>query len=144
MTKILAALMTCLLTLACFSVEAQIVYRWIDKEGTVHYGEHPPENGEYEKIDSHIYNRPGVTFYRRGDNPQKQQDAAPTNEEIENINLAQAKVLCSNAQYDLDVMQSYRKLREKKEDGTLVVISEDERQNRIAQAKQRIDKFCLK
>ena len=48
-----------LLPLASMSAEHQRLYRWVDGEGIVHYGDHVP--AEYADAEKHVLNTRGVT-----------------------------------------------------------------------------------
>jgi hypothetical protein len=57
--KILAIVLIWLLPLATSAGERQQLYRWVDSNGVVHYGDHVP--AEYADIEKQVLNEHGVT-----------------------------------------------------------------------------------
>ncbi|GLS82572.1 DUF4124 domain-containing protein [Paraferrimonas haliotis] len=124
------------------SAQAQTIYRWVDEEGKVHFEEHPPVSGEYERIESDIIDRPGVTFYKKQGAESASKGDNDESETLAQLDLQQAQSQCANAQYDLDVLQSYQLVREKQRDGSMMVLDDEQKQRRINKVQARIDKYC--
>ena len=57
---LLTAASLLLLSQAAFAAENQKLYRWVDKDGTVHYGDSIP--AEYAEVEKQVVNEHGVTL----------------------------------------------------------------------------------
>jgi len=55
----LTALLLFLTSAATLAAETQKLYRWVDKDGVVHYGDSVP--AEYAEIEKHVVNDHGIT-----------------------------------------------------------------------------------
>ena len=139
-------LLSCLITL---SASAEI-YKWVDEEGKVHYGEKPPstitEDGiktiKYkDNVDTRSANEAlkkkskslnKLSKKRKG----KREDAAAKKEE-----LAKNKVLCEQAKKNLANYQ-FPKVSIKEDDGSVRALGEEERQLGIKKSEEIVKQVC--
>lgn len=141
-------LLAMLMAMSLPSVQATTIYKWVDKNGVTHFSQDPPptENQTTEQLDAAKLE------------PQKLGSVAPTvtaepaptatNPSVENItarNAEQAKSICEQAKFQLDVLNTHRRLQRQDEaTGQIIEMSEEERQQQIATQQQRIKLFCGK
>lgn len=137
----------CLGTLLAFSfssslLAAQTTYKWIDKDGHIHYTQRPPSEGNYERLNvqtghpsassgSPTYTTPNSDSNKSANDIVQQTEAK--GEEMRQNNCAQAKKA-------LETYTAFRKVRDKS--GNVRILSDDERAKRINDAKAAIQEFC--
>ena len=135
--------------LITLSASAEI-YKWVDEEGKVHYGEKPPstitEDGiktiKYkDNVDTRSANEAlkkkskslnKLSKKRKG----KREDAAAKKEE-----LAKNKVLCEQAKKNLANYQ-FPKVSIKEDDGSVRALGEEERQLVIKKSEEIVKQVC--
>ena len=135
--------------LITLSASAEI-YKWVDEEGKVHYGENPPstitEDGiktiKYkDNVDTRSANEAlkkkskslnKLSKKRKG----KREDAAAKKEE-----LAKNKVLCEQAKKNLANYQ-FPKVSIKEDDGSVRALGEEERQLGIKKSEEIVKQVC--
>ena len=135
--------------LITLSASAEI-YKWVDEEGKVHYGEKPPstitEDGiktiKYkDNVDTRSANEAlkkkskslnKLSKKRKG----KREDAAAKKEE-----LAKNKVLCEQAKKNLANYQ-FPKVSIKEDDGSVCALGEEERQLGIKKSEEIVKQVC--
>lgn len=114
-------------------------YKWVDKNGKVHYSQTPPADGQFETI--------------RDPHPVKEAPAAPTDKQknSETAPAAQAPAAdqesrqeaCSKAKDRLAALENNaRRLVVKQSDGTMHQLSEEERQSYIKDTTAQIAAVC--
>ena len=122
------------------------IYKWVDKDGQVHYGEQPG-NTAAEKVPI----RTNETTAPRAMNKDKVDMINSDLEEKEKKKKdadEQRKVSrenrkwCNEARSDLQAIYSRGRMREVNEKGEYIVMSEEQRQQRISAAKKKEREFC--
>lgn len=120
-------------------------YKYQDETGNTVYSQNPPENTDtpYEVLgDIPSHAQPSHTPPAETRAPATQPDEEP-NEAI-NQQLEQAEQTrqenCEAAKKNLEIYTVYRRIRN--EDGEVVRIDDNERQQKIDEAKQAIQDFC--
>ena len=132
------------------SVSATVIYKWVDKNGVTHYSQQIPENANDQSKSTKLYSEdiepkaigtvaPTALKEEENELSQAQQDAAAINEN----DKEQAKEICKNAKYNLDILMTHTKLNSKdQQTGEVVAVTEEQRQEKIKVQKQRIKLFC--
>lgn len=132
------------------SVSATVIYKWVDKNGVTHYSQQIPENADEKSKSTKLYSEdiepkaigtvaPTVRKEEAKELTQAQQDAAAINEH----DKEQAKEICKNAKYNLDILMTHTKLNNKdQQTGEVVAVTEEQRQEKLKMQKQRIELFC--
>ena len=131
------------------SVSATVIYKWVDENGVTHYSQQIPENANdqskstklnSEDIEPKAIGTVAPTARKKEKElSQAQQDAAAINEH----DKEQAKEICNNAKYNLDILMTHTKLNSKDQrTGEVVAVTEEQRQEKIKMQKQRIKLFC--
>lgn len=124
------------------------VYKWVDEDGQVHYGEKPGNTGAEE-----ITIRTNETTTPRqinkdeeeiaeSDKKNKKQQAEAAEPEEPKISKKEKRRLCNEAKSDLAAINSRGRLREIDEKGNYTYLTEQQRQQRISAAKKKQREFC--
>ena len=122
------------------------VYKWVDENGQVHYGEHPGNTGaEKVTIRKNETTQPRAVKKAEedtgSDKKNKDQQAEAPLVEVEPTKKEKRK-LCNEAKSDLAAINSRGRVREINEKGEYVYLSEPQRQQRISDAKKKQQEFC--
>jgi len=135
--------------LIALSVPAEI-YKWIDDEGNVHYGEKTPntitEDGVEtikfsDNVDTQSANdalkKKSKSLNKRNEKRKKEKTDATTKKE----QLAKNKVLCEKAKKNLANYQ-FPKVSFTEDDGTVRALPEEERQLGIKKSEKIVKEVC--
>ena len=129
------------------------VYQWTDKDGNTHYSSQPPPAGT-QAVEKNLKPLPKVGTvdpYMDSDDIKKATAdmVARENEELIQRRLEastveeQQAIECVTAQGVIDKLSSGRLAKIASPDGTLRVMSEAEREDRILTSQKFIDEHCL-
>ncbi len=118
------------------------VYKWVDAEGNVQYGEVPP--GEYADQASRVETPkapPPQPQQAVEDGPEfaAEGEAVAGESEIERENREIARQNCAAAQRNLEIYQNNDRIMS---NGQEIVLTSQERQRRIDEARQQIEEAC--
>lgn len=123
------------------------MYKWTDKNGTVHYSQQPPSDGNYETMhvdtqspdgsETGSGSQSGPTYSAPDTSNNGGSDAI---KQTEAKAAAQREKNCAQAKKALETYTVYRRLRDKS--GKVIRLSDTERAKRIQQAKDAIKEFC--
>ncbi len=122
------------------------VYKWVDEEGQVHYGEQPGNPGAEtvpirtnETTTPRTMNKDEIDIVKSDieAKDKKKKEA----EEQKKVNQDKRK-WCKEARSDLQAISSRGRMREINEKGEYIVLSEEQRQQRISAAKKKEREFC--
>jgi hypothetical protein len=146
MKKPLFSLFFIPLFLAFYSASyAADIYKWVDKDGQIHYSEIPPQDVDAQRIKG-ANNQPGGT-----DNIMQQEKAFEQRRE-ERLNKAaeqekaqaeqlQHKQECEKIRQTYDMQNTSRRVA-KEVDGQMVIMSEEDRSKRREELRQMLEKDC--
>jgi hypothetical protein len=136
-------------SLLATSIPAEI-YKWVDAEGKVHYGEKPPNTtteGNIETIKLRdnvdtkgarkVLNEQSKSLDERRENRKKKQTDALTAKQ----KLAKNKALCQRAKERL-VSYQHPKVTVEEDDGSMRDLGEEEKQSEISASKKMVAKAC--
>jgi hypothetical protein len=133
-----------LLLMVSTSLSAGTIHKWIDENGSVHYGDAPPVSVKSEDI--RVQSKPSNTgkalprLNKTDDD--KQAAAADNNSPNQKLTNEQAKVSCEIARQDLDVISRSARVRLKQPDGSSRYLTEAEIAQRKSQAEADVKTFC--
>jgi len=145
----------CILSMAC-TVSIAGIYKWVDAEGNIHYGQQRPSNSSSEKMDvqqyaprdTSSYKRPGSNTDEEGktanDDTEKKPEE-PVEPEKKKETAAEKKrrlAACAQARSNLSKMQSIGRVRSKDKDGNVTYMSQQQKEAKMSQAKSLIAKHC--
>lgn len=136
LTRTITALLI-FLSLSFFITGAQAVslYKWTDEAGNVHYSQSPPEDRNAEEMQ--VKDEPAPEM------PEQEQamDSAPPEgigQDPERLKIRQRK--CEIARNNLAVYEASNRVQ--KEDGSIIVLSEEMRKMKIEEAQEKVKEFC--
>lgn len=147
--RLISSIITASLCLFILSPLHAGVYKWVDENGQVHYGEQPG-NTDAEKIiirkNETTKPRPinkGEEDIAESDGKNTDQQAeAPAKPEVPKISKKEKRKLCNEAKSDLATISTRNLLREINEKGEYTYLTEQQRQQRISAAKKKQREFC--
>jgi hypothetical protein len=111
------------------TVAAERVYKWVDKDGVVHYGQQPPPEAQAEAIEVQKgYSTPADDEVKEGTEAEKE--------------AARNAAYCKTATENFDALKSSREITHKDQYGTVHTLTAEERAVESDRAKAAMDKFC--
>ncbi len=135
----------------CIFVQSPLyagVYKWVDENGQVHYGEQPGNTGaekitirQNETTKPRPINKTEEAAESGKKNTDKQAKEFGEWEEVPPSKKEKRK-LCNEAKSDLAAINSRGRMREINEKGEYVYLTEPQRQQRISAAQKKQRKFC--
>jgi hypothetical protein len=146
--KTLYRVCSCTLLAFAFTTLAQAAtYKWVDKDGTVHYSQQPPSDANYEKLNSRSqtpnYNTeptaPATPAAPAGAAGNNQPGSAVIKQEVAKGEQMR-KDNCEKAKKALETYTAYRRVLDK--DGNVIILDDNERAKRIEDSKAAIKEFC--
>ena len=137
------------LTLAVTTAQAAM-YKWTDANGNVQYGQFPPTGVQAERISSSGTSHKVEPGDSRSPQQRLQELEEQQNKQSEQVAEAQAEQQraearrhnCDIARKNLAVLQEGGHHRVRLPDGTVTYLSDEQKQERIAQANQQIKANC--
>lgn len=123
------------------------MYKWTDAEGNVHYSQTPPPEGEAEELApppppalSPEEAKKALERSRRSLYPEEKADQGAGQEAPSGPQVKGRKEVCEAARHNLEVLKQGRRIRDA--DGNVKELAPEEHEARMAQARQRIERFC--
>lgn len=128
------------------------IYKWVDENGQVHFGERRPSNAEAERVE--------VTSQRGAGTPPTSKEAQPAEEEqVREVPLTPAQQAQKQAEIERLKAAHAERCQEAKaqrfklttgggrvlvesEDGSVATITDEARAQRIAEAEKAIEESC--
>ena len=138
------------LALASHGVSAQTVYRWVDDNGTVHYGERPPEGVEATAVNASPGSAGLVPQHTDSEQngsgepsyAQQQRDERAARAQAERERKQQVAALCEEQRALLARLEPRPKILVRDPDGTTRMLPDDERLQTIENARNFIRDNC--
>jgi Domain of unknown function (DUF4124) len=132
------------------SLSTAEVYKWVDNDGKTNYTQIPPPPGyEWEAVRETASPAatpapPATVLQERFEEQQKDREnkAAVAGQEKKNAEIMQLN--CDAATGNLEALELGGNRMYKTADGEYLRLSGEERQQRIDQAKQQMEKYCTK
>lgn len=131
-------------------VFADEVYKWVDEEGVTHYGERAPADKDYSMVKTYgevpsDAEEAKQRLEQQRTEKKTAQEKSVDYAEQKKIADEQAKVRaenCKGAKNNLKAIQENARVRILGEDGEFRYLSEDERQEKLIEAKTMISENC--
>lgn len=151
-------MLTCTLVFSSTSSLAGI-YKWVDENGVVHYGQQRPKNAASKTmnvqrnapVNASTYKRPGQTTDGKQNTANKTNDTAETNPE-EGAKPKKKKetktekkrrlAACAQARNNLTTMQAIGRIRSKDKDGNTNYLSQKQKDAKMKKTRDIIAKYC--
>lgn len=136
-TILLASLLACLML--PIAAEAQSYYKWRDDQGTVHFSTEPPVDRDYEIVDTrgNIVGRSAPTAPAE---PETEDEIVMPREAEPDPEVVARR--CRQARENLLALNANRRILMEREDGTEVMLTEEQRQQQIQRNQDVIDELC--
>lgn len=133
-----------LLTLSTGATAGQI-YKWVDAQGNVHFGSQPPEGQEAASVNPNISQpkiaAPAAKAPEASDADKEQEKLDEQARAAASKREEELKVYCERIRKDLAQMKASPRVRVE-ENGELRRLTEEERQQRIAESEASIKENC--
>jgi len=129
------------------------IYKWVDEQGNVHYGQQRPADSQSERLniqhhapsDVSSYKRPGSKEENKDGNTENKDKAADANEEKKPETAEEKKRrlnACSQAKKNLSTMESIGRIKSKDKDGNASYLSQQQKEAKMKQSRDLISKHC--
>lgn len=127
------------------------IYKWVDKDGEVHYSQQKPQNTKTEKIKVKTRAPEKSSTYSKPSLKQKEDEKQTSDKSTQNKTDTNKKPkksakeradLCKQSQANLQALTSRGRVRQKDEDGNVTYMSEDQKQQRIKREQDRVKQNC--
>ncbi|WP_413664325.1 DUF4124 domain-containing protein [Microbulbifer sp. CNSA002] len=149
-------LLALLIAVTATTAQADGIYKWVDENGVVHFGEQPPGGAQVDVI-----KKPKSERYKKWEaeqeaakprkpskppaakQPEKQLDVRQQEQEkAAQMQAALRAKRCESARKSLSSLTTHSRIRAVDQNGNYRSLGEDERQQRISTAQQRIRDNC--
>ena len=123
------------------------VYKWVDENGQVHYGEQPVgADAEKVKIRHNETTKPRAmkkTQDGTGKDGDKEKTAEvePEMKEVP-VPIKEKRKLCNEAKSDIASINSRGRMREINSKGEYMYLTEEQKQQRLSAAKKKQSEYC--
>ena len=133
------------------SAVASGIYKWVDEQGQVHYGEQPiGQDAEKMTIRTNETTTPRKidtgesTEQKDGGEDQVDENGLKPWEKLveKEIPAAEKRRLCNEARSDIEAISSRGRMREIDAKGNYTYLSEEQRQQRLSAARSKQKKYC--
>ena len=133
---------------ACLCLLIQIpaqagVYKWVDENGQVQYGDQPV-NADAEKITIRQNETTTPRPIKKADDGKNKEETAEKEPEMVEVPVPkkEKRKLCNEATGDLAAINGRGRMREINAKGEYNYLTEEQRQQRIAAAKKKQAEYC--
>lgn len=136
---------------AAADVHAEI-YKWVDENGQVHFGERRPADAAAERVDVRTRRSPGTAATSNETQPAEEQQVrevpltpeqrAQKRAEIERLKAAHAKRCQEARDQKFKLTTGGGRVLVESEDGSVATITDEAREQRIAEADKAIEESC--
>lgn len=137
-----------ILIAASFSAHGTF-YKWVDANGVTQYTQTPPPSGQYQEMHSPpppsgstAEQTQQATTAEKQDPPTDSKETPPPDPREMAKQLAAREQNCHLAQQRLTQLENHARLRYKAEDGTIHVMSEEEKQAKLIETRKMAEEMC--
>lgn len=145
-------LKTIISVLLCLSFQSPSyagVYKWVDENGQVHYGEQPG-NTDAEKVTIRQNETTKPRTINKAEEDAAESDNKNTGEKTEKpgewVEVPPSKKekhkLCNEAKSDIEAILARGRMREINKKGEYIYLTEQQRQQRLSAAKKKQREYC--
>ena len=132
-----------------FNTQAkEVVYKWVDKNGVIHYATHPPAGQKAEKVSVYANNKNAAKPAPKGEPKQQEQEqepqaTVPATTTPEPAPSRKDPKLCEQARKNLWNLKNRGRIYILDSDtGERMAMPDEERQLRIEETDKDIEEFC--
>lgn len=134
------------LVVAATSGWGQTYYKWTDDEGTTHFTSSPPQDRDYETVDTAI----NVISRASAPTPAAEQDDAEQGEMDEESQMPRqgepdpelVEARCIQARENMYWLQNRRRIEVERADGSIEFVEGEAREAMIAETQSFLDEYC--
>ena len=126
-------------TLLAADKAGKVTYKWVDQNGITQYTERPPKNRAYEKI---TVSAGGGREVEQVTAEQAAQQANETTQSALDQVVQANERNCKIAQQNMQVLKEMARIRVSDDKGENRVLTDEEKQARIAETQKQIDIYC--
>lgn len=148
-----------LLTIALVSIPLVIplrstaagLYKWVDEQGITHYSQQPPATGKFQAIKppppppenagQEAIERLKAQRQELDERRAARQEAARERQEELESNEAREEA-CRQARENLAQLEAHNRIALRNADGSYTYLDEEQRQQRIAEMRERVSNYC--
>ena len=124
-----------ILSMTLSSSYAEVFYKWQDKTGSWVYGEHPPAGVKAIEIKTHSNRNSAADISSEDDLTDKAANADP-------IAKQQREDYCKQARENIEALSSEAVIRQRDDNGNVVVLSDEDRALELEKAKLALESYC--
>jgi hypothetical protein len=136
----LAMLFGCL-NLLSTQAPAETFYKWVDEQGTTHYGSKPSE--EHSSTPVHTSGRPSGPASRMAPSAKSENsEETDSGEGSVAYDAEEMAKYCKSIKERLDLMIAKNQIKQRNKDGSVVMLTEEQRQKQISDLKKRMTENC--
>ncbi|TVP90226.1 MAG: DUF4124 domain-containing protein [Pseudomonadaceae bacterium] len=142
MRTLLVAITLCLFSA---SVVASQMYRWVDDSGVAQFGQNPPSDRAYERVQQRTAPPPGGQLRQpevRPEADERQRESSVEDRSAREAREAQRERECRELEQRLQTLQNNPRLRFTNDNGELEVMGEDQRQEMIRDTRSDLATYC--
>lgn len=151
------------IALLCFASAPSLgdeVYKWVDKNGGVHYGEFPPNNKKSKTVDVPSTPQPAADDEQEAPSPATAESTPPAENKKDKFLEERAKVkedkeaqekkkkeferACNEARSNMEVLQDGSRIRVVDANGKAKFLTDEEKAQRLESEKKNAAKYCKK
>lgn len=128
------------------------IYKWVDEDGKVHYSQTRPPEHEAEKMrvptrapeNTSTYKRPSLETDEDAESDDENSDQAggAKQQATQGLSSEEKAKICARARKVLETLNSRGRVRQKDEEGNIVYMTEEQKQQRTQREKDKISKYC--
>jgi hypothetical protein len=140
-------ILTCALCVVPFTIWGAQVYKWVDKDGNVHFSDHPQKE-KAEIVDLPTFRTDPVLEQRRKEREDKREqekaadDLKALDEKDAQRQEEQRKKNCTTARERVEQLQTVRRLFRIDESGERHDLSDEERTTALVKAREDVKQWC--
>ncbi len=139
-----------LLLLAATAVSADQVYRWVDKNGNVHYSQTPPPASQVQVTKANINAPPpdaaaakdAQNLVQQMKQRQQQEEMSKQQAQIEAQKQAQKQARCNDMMSQLQLLKQYGRVVHIDAKGNRTYLTDQQHQQEEQQLQNRINSEC--
>ncbi|GLQ30655.1 DUF4124 domain-containing protein [Litoribrevibacter albus] len=135
-----ALIISGLTALTSFSV-ADTFYKWVDENGTTHYGSQP--SGKHDSTTIHTSGKASGPNSRMAPSQKSEkQNPEAAGEGTVAYDAEEMAKYCNDIKKRHDLMVSKNQIKQRNKDGSVVMLTEEQRQQQISDLKKKMAENC--
>ncbi len=126
------------------------MYKWVDEQGVTHYTQTPPPGNDFKEVapppppavDPGQAARQLKESQKAFDERRKEAREAADKQAKAEAEAAERSKQCEQARRNLENLLTHPRIRYTDDSGEVTLLPEEERQKRIAEAREQIEELC--